>query len=245
MKICAVQIRPRAGNIETNISKHLEFVELAAFHQAAVVYFPELSLTGYEPSLAKSVATDMNDPRLDVFQRISDAHNLIIGVGLPLSVQLQVQIGMVWFVPHEPRRNYAKQRLHVDELPYFVEGNGQLIVEVGGNRLAPAICYESLQVEHADLAVKLGANVYLASVAKSAAGVVKASTHYPEIARKSNMYVVMANCVGRSDNFLSVGQSAVWDNKGALLAQMDTDSEGIVMVDLLTRKANIFALPNV
>ena len=34
----------------------------------------------------------------------------------------------------------------------------------------------------------------------------------------------MANCVGPSDNFVSVGQSAIWNNRGDLLAQMDGEA---------------------
>jgi predicted amidohydrolase len=59
------------------------------------------------------------------------------------------------------------------------------------------------------------------------------------------MHVIMANCVGPSDNFVSVGQSAVWDDGGRLLAQMDADSEGIIILDTITGEASITALPNI
>ena len=242
MKIGGVQLRAVAGDVAGNATKHLKCIEGAASQGVDLVFFPELSLTGYEPRLAKSLATSQDDHRLDIFQRHSESHSIIIGLGLPLSVGTDVQVGMVWFVPNEPRRSYAKQQLHSDEVPFFVAGNTSLVLEAGVHKLAPAICHESLQPSHADNAARLGADVYLASVAKPAGPLAKAVVHYPAIARRHSMYIVMADCVGPSDDFVSVGQSAVWNNHGDLLAQMDGESEGIVILDTVSGKATIHGI---
>jgi predicted amidohydrolase len=239
MRICAAQFRPVAGDIASNSARHLKLVDLAASHGAELVYFPELSLTGYEPRLAKSLATDEKDARLDKLQESSDTHGILVGVGLPISFEASVRIGMVWFSPNSPRRSYAKQQLHSDELPFFVRGESQLVLSAAEHRLAPAICYESLQSNHSDSAAQLGADVYLTSVAKPAGALAKAMLHYPNVARKHNMYVIMSDCIGPSDDFVSVGQSAAWDRRGHLLAQMDSDSEGIVLLDTTMEKASI------
>jgi predicted amidohydrolase len=243
MRICAAQLRPVAGDITSNLAKHLKLIDLAVTHGADLVYFPELSLTGYEPRLAKVLATNEGDSRLDELQERSDAHKLLIGIGLPIPFESSVRIGMVWFSPRSPRRTYAKQLLHADELPFFVRGEGQLILKTGAHSLALAICYESLVPEHSESAAKLGADIYLASVAKSNDGLDKAMSHYPYVARKHNMYVVMSNCVGPSDNFVSVGHSAAWDRNGQMLAQMDSDSEGGVLLDTVTGKAHTHRAP--
>ncbi|MEO6444059.1 MAG: carbon-nitrogen hydrolase family protein [Gemmatimonadaceae bacterium] len=231
MKICAVQLRPIAGDVAANTARHERFIGRAGANSADLVFFPELSLTGYEPRLATTLAMHLADARLDVFQEQSDAQHIIIGIGVPLSHGSQVQIGMVWFTPGAPRRSYAKQQLHADELPYFVQGEDQLVLEAAGHTLAPAICYESLQSSHAAGAATLGTNVYLASVAKPEHVMARALRHYSDIARQHDMYVCLASCVGPSDDFVSVGQSAVWNPRGELLAQMDGESEGMVMVD--------------
>lgn len=41
----------------------------------------------------------------------------------------------------------------------------------------------------------------------------------------------MTNCFGPSDSFVSVGQSAAWNTRGELLAQMSADGEGVVVLD--------------
>lgn len=242
MKVCAAQLRPAAGDIESNTAKHLGLIQLAVQHGANLVFFPELSLTGYEPRLAKSFVGDPADCRLDVFQRRSDEDRLLIGVGMPIAVASGVRIGMVWFAPDEARRTYAKQQLHADEHPYFVPGTGQLLLESEYYKLAPAICYESLQMKHADGAAALAADIYLASVAKPLGGLAKAMAHYPAVARKHTMPVIMSNCVGPSDDFVSVGQSAAWNGAGELLAQMDSESEGVVLLDIARGCASVHKL---
>lgn len=237
MRVCAAQFRSMAGDVRLNIARHIEFIACAAAERADLIFFPELSLTGYEPRLAQGLALDAKDERLEVFQTCSEQHGLTIGVGMPLAASPGVRIGMVWFAPGEGRRIYAKQQLHADELPYFVPGDGQLVMESCGRRLAPAICYESLQMSHADGAAALWAGVYLASVAKPAAALAKAMLHYPAVARKHGMFVIMADGVGPSDDFVSVGQSAAWNARGELLAQMDAQSEGLLLVDIAGESA--------
>ena len=242
MKVCAAQLQPVAGDLAANTAKHIELIGLAVTQQADLLFFPELSLTGYEPRLARTLAVDLADPRLDVFQQFSDRNKIIIGLGMPVATGADVRIGMFWFAPRVPRRLYAKQQLHVDEVPYFTPGDEQLVIESGGHRLAPAICYESLRMDHADRAAALSAEVYLASVAKSAGGLSKAMAHYPGVAQKHRMFVVMANCVGPNHNFLSVGRSAAWNSRGELLAQMDDSSEGLVVLDIASGEARVHGL---
>lgn len=91
-----------------------------------------------------------------------------------------------------------------------------------------------MQTEHSDNAKKLGADIYLASVAKSENGIEKAFKHYPIIAKKYSMSVLMSNYVGFCDDFLSVGKSSVWTKDGKLVGQLDNKSEGILIFDAET-----------
>jgi len=141
---------------------------------------------------------------------------------------------MLFFQPGSPRQVYNKQLLDVDELPYFEKGDRQLLLQIKNVKIAPAICYESLQPEHAREANAMGADVYLASVAKTDSGIRKAFAIYPEIAAKYTMPVLMANCVGICDNLVCRGRSAVWNKNGDLLDHLEGDSEGILLYDTQT-----------
>ena len=201
-----------------------------------MIFFPELSLTGYEPKLAKNLATTQDDKRFDDFQEISDNYNITVGVGMPTESDSDILISMIIFQPHQFRQTYSKQILHSDEFPYFVAGQQQIILTARKKKIAPAICYESLQPEHSERAFKNGVEIYVASVAKSANGVAKAIEHYPDIAKKYSMIVLMSNCLGPCDDFESVGKSAIWNKDGLLVGQLNETVEGILLYDTDTEK---------
>lgn len=231
MKISVAQTRPVKGDIVANIATHKKLIDLAVFHKADAIFFPELSITGYEPNLANELAIDLNDQQLNKFQEISTQNKITIGIGVPIKTNSGIKISMIIFQPDKLRQVYSKQQLHSDELQYFVNGSEQIILTVCNKKIAPAICYESLQTNHLDRASKLGAEIYIASVAKSQSGIDKAMTHYPTVARKFSMPILMSNCVGYCDNFQSVGKSSVWTKNGSLAAQLDDQVEAILIYD--------------
>lgn len=240
MKIAVAQTRPMKGNILANIEKHKKLINLAVAHKADTLFFPELSITGYEPELAKDLATNQDDKMLDDFQEISDTNKITIALGMPTKTNKGIQISMLIFQPSAQRQTYSKQLLHADEFPYFVSGEKQIILTVGDTKIAPAICYESLQIDHSANVKKLGAEIYVASVAKSQKGIDKAMVHYPSIAKRFSMPVLMSNCVGFCDNFESIGHCSVWTKEGILVGQLDDKLEGILIFD--TKSENVIEL---
>ena len=234
MKICMAQIGSAAGNVLESIRHHERFIERAASLGADAIFFPELSLTGYEPRLAKELAMSVQDERFKVFQEIADRHSITIGIGIPMSRPEGVAIGMMIVQPGKPRQSYAKQFLHADEVPYFVAGVQGMVLDMHGHKVAPAICYESLLFNHSDDAIRNGADIYLASVAKSARGVEKAFAHYQQLAQRHRILVLMANCIGPSDDFVGDGHTAVWDRHGARVAQLDGIKEGLLIYDTVS-----------
>lgn len=234
MKICIAQTRPFRGDIQKNIDAHKKMINIAVTNGADMIVFPELSVTGYEPALAKDLAAHPDDKIFDSFQEISDTSKIIIGAGMPTKNSSGILISMIIFQPHQPRQTYSKQYLHEDEFPYFINGQGQVFLTMENIKIAPAICYESLLPEHSANASKNGAAIYIASVAKSASGVDKAFKHFPEVANKYAMTVLMANAVGPCDNFESAGNTSIWNNKGMLLGQLNDSNEGILIIDTNT-----------
>jgi predicted amidohydrolase len=234
MRISIAQTKPIKGDINANIKKHLQFIEKVILLKADAIFFPELSLTGYEAELAKDLASDQSDKRLTVFQQLSDANNITIGVGLPTKSESAINISMVVFQPKMVAQTYSKMLLHSDEFPFFKNGKKQLLFTVAGQKIAPAICYESLQPSHCDAAVVLGAEIYLAAVANSINGINEAIETYPEMARKHAMPILMANFVGDVDTFKCYGHSAVWSKNGKIIAQLNEIQEGLIIYDSQT-----------
>ncbi len=230
MKIALAQIKPIKGDIAANIIQHKKWIHLAISNQANLIIFPELSITGYEPTLAANLATSPLDSRFDDFQKLSNQHKMIIGIGVPIQNDKGINISLILFHPNRPRQVYAKKYLHVDELPFFVGGQNEDIL-IRGTEIALAICYELSVPEHVVEATKNGAKMYLASVAKTENGVQNAGKRLSDIAKKHGIPTLMVNCVGFYDNFESTGQSAVWDKEGNLLGQLGNEEEGLLIFD--------------
>jgi len=231
MKIGIAQIKPVKGNIEKNIEIHIEIIGLASNASADAIFFSELSITSYEPVLANDLKIEQNDKRLKVFQQISDLKKIVIGIGAPLKVKNFIHIAMLIFQPSKPVLTYSKQILHNDEKTYFVEGDNHMVFEFGKHKIAPAICYESLQMEHLKNSIQQGADIYIASVAKSQKGIDKAQAYFPIAAKEYSIPILMSNCIGKCDNFESAGQSAVWDMDGNKIDQLSDSEEGILIFD--------------
>jgi predicted amidohydrolase len=236
VKIALVQTRPVKGDITANIADHKRMISLALENSAELIVFPELSVTGYEPELAKELAIDYSDPVLEDFQTISDNSNCVIAVGMPVRQKDGITISLIFFQPGQSRKLYSKKYLHSDEEPFFVSGRQFPIIAINGQKISPAICYELSIPGHATAANENGGEIYLASVAKTASGMDKAIERLADIAREYSMTVLVSNCVGRCDNFECGGRSSAWNYKGILTGQLDTVEEGILLVDTLSEK---------
>ena len=244
MKLCVAQTRPIVGAVELNIERHLYHAELAAACGAHLIVFPELSLTGYEPRLAAELSRSASNTCFDVFQSISDLRQISIGVGAPLRTEAGVEIGTLIFRPNKPRQSYSKMYLHADEQPYFVPGHSANNLIAENPVVALAICYELSVPQHLEHAVGKGAQVYMASVAKTASGMQQAQTRLAHIARENRMPVLLSNCVGRMDNCECTGRSSAWDSNGALAAQLDDCHEGLIVFDTITHECTVHIADN-
>jgi predicted amidohydrolase len=188
-------------------------------------------LTGYEPELAKELATHQDDSRFDDFQKIADTKQITMGVGVPTKKDAHVCISMVIFQPHQARQTYSKRYLHPDEEEFFV--SGQSFTGLSGDRsnAALAICYELSVPGHAEAAFKNGADIYIASVAKFVNGIDKAIDRLADIAKKYSMTVLMSNCIGISGGAECAGKTSAWNKTGRLAGQLDDNHEGIIIFD--------------
>ncbi len=239
MKIALVQSRPLRGEVDQNIENHLLLIRNAVQFKAGLIVFPELSITGYEPGLAEELACEVADERFHVFQELADAHQVTIGIGMPTRATDGIYISMILFGAGRERLLYSKRILHEDEWPYFTSGRNQPFLTTDEGKIAFGICYEALQRAHIVQAAAKKARMFIASVAKADRGLNKAYLHFPTVAKEFGMPVLMSNCVGYCDNFLSNGQTAVWNSRGELVAQLNDKTQGILVYDTQKERAEV------
>jgi predicted amidohydrolase len=238
MKICGAQTKPVSGNVEANIKNHLLFIDKAISNGTDVIIFSELSLTGYEPALAKELATHATDPRFDVFRKKSNKSNIVIGVGIPTNDGENINISMIIFQPNKTPMIYSKKYLHPDEYPFFVSGINFPTLEVNGTSIGLAICYELSIPEHINVALKGGAEIYVASVAKFAKGVESAVKTLSDYSTQFSIPSLMINAAGPADNGICTGTSSIWNHKGVLMGQLGSSTEGLIIYDTSSGNVN-------
>ena len=68
--IATAQIGSARGDVSANLAAHADAVVAAVSCDVSVLVFSELSLTGYEPDLAASLAFAVDDARLDSLRRL-------------------------------------------------------------------------------------------------------------------------------------------------------------------------------
>lgn len=77
MKLCCAQVKSAKGQIPENILKHKAATLLAVDRGAKLIVFPELSLTGYEPALARNLESTQSDRGHRLAELSSDEEGLL------------------------------------------------------------------------------------------------------------------------------------------------------------------------
>ncbi len=75
-------------------------------------------------------------------------------------------------------------------------------------------------------------SLYVASVAKPQRGIDKTYQRLPVISKKYSVPVLMVSNIGFCDNFLSAGQSAIWQKGDALQVQLNSRDEALLFYQI-------------
>jgi predicted amidohydrolase len=231
--VAAIQSIAVRGNIAANIARHAELLRIAAGRNprnVRLALFPELSLTGYEPGLARELALRPDDSRLQLLRDLARELHMTIVVGAPLAGEDgAVRIGALSCLPDGGLSVYAKKHLHPGEEVHFSAGVGGDALDIGGMRTALAVCADITHASHPQLAAAGGAALYAASMLVSVRGYDTDVGLLRGYARQFAMPVLMANHGGPTGGWTSAGRSAFWDAAGNEIVTAPADGECIVL----------------
>jgi predicted amidohydrolase len=229
--VAVAQSASFAGDVEKNVAHHLEFAKTAAEHGARLLLFPELSLTGYEPTLAANTTVGAGDPRLDPLRSFATESQMTIVAGAPIRGDSGVHIAAHVIFTDGSTFTYTKHYLHPGEERWFAPGPGGPVFEIHGRRVALAICAEISHPEHAAEAARNGASIYAAGVLITRKGYDADAALVQGYARTHRMTALMANHAAPTGGYTPAGGSAVWSPTGDLIARAG-DGEALVLADL-------------
>ena len=232
--LAAAQSISIAGDVPANIERHLVFMRVAAQQGVQLLVFPELSLTGYEPSLAAELAIAPEDKMLAPLREMARELRMTVVVGMPirLTPQAGVLIGALVLGADGSLAVYTKQHLHAGEEVAFVAGQGGAALEWGDDRIALAVCADFSHASHPRAAAQAGATVYAAGVLISEGGYATDCVLLQGYAAEHGLLVLMANHGGPSGGWTCAGRSAIWAADGSLLAAVPGVGDAL----LITRR---------
>jgi len=230
--IAAAQCSVLAGDLAANTRRHLVFMHAARRHGAGFLVFPELSLTGYEPTLAAALAQPVDTALLAPLRRLAQEAAMTTVVGLPLRSAAHDKPLVAAFVLRADggMSVHTKQHLHGGEEAYFSPGDGGPLLEIGGIPTALSICADFGQPSHAQAAAAAGARVYAASVLIGEQGYPADSAILRGYAEQHRMAVLLANHGGPTGGWAAAGRSALWDERGAPIAATSGPGDQLLLV---------------
>lgn len=222
MKIAVAQIASIKGDVDANITHHLQAMCTASEREVQYLVFPELSLTGYEPELAADLAFTSDDDRLQPLVEAAKTLNISIGVGAPFKSDGLPQIGMFIIKNSGIIEQYAKMNLHPGEEVYFSKGDSHHFVSLGKQKIANAICADTNSPQHALACRRAGCDIYMAGVLISESGYAADAAVLAKTAKDTSMLVAVANHNHPTGGWSAAGKSSIWSQEGLLASTNET-----------------------
>ena len=235
LRLVAAQLNFLVGDIQGNTRKILDATTQAKTqHQADLVVFPELTLTGYPPEdllLRPSIAHRVEEGLDFLIQHLPDGIDVLIGYPRLENGVLYNSAGLIR--SGEIVVEYHKQELPnyqvFDEKRYFVAGNSPCVTLVGGVKAAITICEDiwheepmrQAKAEGAQLMLNLNASPFHLQKDDERKSLLKRR------AQDGGMPIVYVNMVGGQDELVFDGSSRAVDREGNTILSAPAFEEGL------------------
>lgn len=224
LKIALTQFNFAVGNIDNNLALSRKLIAEATANGADLIFFPELSLTGYPPEDLLLRPGFLEATRAALKQLAAETNNIDVIIGHPRSYSGQRFNCLSWLSAGRICATYHKQRLPnylvFDEHRYFQEGIEPLVVDIKGHKLGLLICEDSWSAEVVTACVDAGAEVLLvANASPYARGKFPHRlNNMADRCRESNCPMIYLNTTGGQDELVFDGRSMLINADGELLA---------------------------
>jgi len=244
LRVGLAQINTTVGDLEGNRQKILKYIAKAKRMEVDLLAFPELAITGYPPEdlLFKRSFIQAN---LESLQQIAQSsEDIIVVVGFVDQDQNQsiynaaaiICDGKIASVYH---KMYLPNYGVFDEQRYFQAGRKHPVFCLGDRRFGINICEDIWYPEGpASVQAFWGDARLIVNIAASPYHVGKAAERERMLATRAldNMAIVaFCNLVGGQDELVFDGRSAIFNERGELIAQGKAFAEDIVVADLNLR----------
>ena len=240
LRVVIAQMDFLVGDIPGNTRDMIDAVRTAErTHQADLVVFPELSLTGYPPEdlLLRSSLDLRVREALDELLAADLSAAMVIGI--PVRHQGLLYNGAMVIDGGEITATYRKQILPnyqvFDEKRYFAESEETCVVPIRGVPVGLTVCEDIWGDGPVESAARAGAKLVI-NINASPYDIDKQARRKALLERKSRenkVGIVYANLVGGQDELIFDGGSLVFDHSGKQALEVPQFREGLFAVDFV------------
>ncbi len=244
--VALAQVTAKLGDLEANLSKHLEYIEKAKDAGADLVIFPELSLTGYYLQDITNVIGMRVSPPAPPLQKLLDAsrrHKIDICAGfieedaryVPYIAQAYMSGGEI---VHVHRKVYLPTYGMFDDMRYVGTGKKVRAFDTRFGRMGILICEDFWHLALPYLLWLDGADTLLMVAAGPGRGVKPGDDYLDttyDVSMTHRMYselftvfVFHCNRVGYEDGIAFGGYSTVFGPDGDIIARGEHFEECLV-----------------
>ena len=235
LRVALAQINPTVGDIGGNARKISDQIARARDEGAALVVFPELTLSGYPPEDLLLKTSFLDAARAALRELAAETRDIVAMVGYPEQAEDVYNTAAVLAdgdVVATYRKMYLPNYVVFDEQRYFQSGAEAAIVEVNGVPIGLSICEDiwepgppamSEALAGAQVIVNLSASPYRAGYgARRERMLVQRAVDYLAA-------VVFVNTIGGQDELVFDGHSLAIDQDGEVLARAPQFEESLTL----------------
>ena len=238
-RIALAQINPIVGDITTNTSMILDYVQRARKLNVDLVAFPELAITGYPPEdlLFKKSFIQANVVAMNSIVEASEDVAVVVGYVEQDGIDLfnSAALGYRGRYIDSYRKIFLPNYGVFDEERYFKKGDVCPVYEINGTQVGINICEDIwypmgptvLQCgAGAEVIININASPFHAGkrIEREAMLSDRSSTH--------QVFLGYANTVGGQDELVFDGSSVIVDNDGHIITRGVSFDEDLIVADL-------------
>ena len=238
-RIALAQINPIVGDITTNTSMILDYVQRAQKLNVDLVAFPELAITGYPPEdlLFKKSFIQANVAAMNSIVEASEDVAVVVGYVEQDGIDLfnSAALGYRGRYIDSYRNIFLPNYGVFDEERYFKKGDVCPVYEINGTQVGINICEDIwypmgptvLQCgAGAEVIININASPFHAGkrIEREAMLSDRSSTH--------QVFLGYANTVGGQDELVFDGSSVIVDNDGHIITRGISFDEDLIVADL-------------
>ena len=235
LRVALAQINPTVGDLRGNARKISDYIARARDEGAALVVFPELTLSGYPPEDLLLKTSFLDAAQIELRELASQTQGIVAVVGYPEQGEDVYNTAAV-IADGEVVATYRKMYLPnygvFDEQRYFQSGAEAAIVEVNGVPIGLSICEDIWEPGPPAMTEALGGAQVILNLSASPYRAGYGARRERMLVQRAVDYlaaIVFVNTIGGQDELVFDGHSLAIDQDGQILARAPQFEEALTL----------------